>query len=141
MDSLSKVLKTTLVFIAAIVGMLLCACHAETPQLGTVEGTVTIGPIWPVERPGEKPPVPPEVFDARKVMIYDKRGTRLIQKVDLVQIDQGQEGYYRIQLKPGTYIVDINHVGIDTSSDIPTEIEVRPEETVQVNIDIDTGIR
>ena len=97
---------------------------------------VTIGPISPVEQPGDKPPVPPEVYEARKVMIYESSGNKLIREVDL-----GQEGYYSTTLKPGTYIVDINHAGIDSSPDVPRKIEISSGETVELDIDIDTGIR
>ena len=68
--------------------------------------------------------------------VYDKNGSKPVKKVDL-----GQDGYYNVKLKPGIYTVDINHVGIDSSSDVPKKIEIRPAETVELNIDIDTGIR
>ncbi|MEE9583710.1 MAG: hypothetical protein V3W01_03515 [Dehalococcoidales bacterium] len=41
----------------------------------------------------------------------------------------------------GTYTVDINYSGIDSSPDVPKKIEIKPGETVRVEIDIDTGIR
>jgi hypothetical protein len=50
-------------------------------------------------------------------------------------------GYYRVELKPGVYLLDINRIGIDHSGDIPKKIIVEPGQTVKVNIDIDTGIR
>lgn len=117
-------------------GLLLSACQGSPQQTGTLEGYVSIGPIWPVERPGESRPIPPEVYQARKVMVYDKRGTKLVEEVDLMQ-----DGYYRVELKSGIYVVDINHIGIDSSSDVPQEVEIRAGETVKLDIDIDTGIR
>ena len=48
---------------------------------------------------------------------------------------------YSIELETGIYIIDINRIGIDSSSDVPLEIEIRPGETVKLDIDIDTGIR
>jgi hypothetical protein len=109
---------------------------AGTQQTGTLRGRVTIGPIWPVERPGDKFPIPPEVYEARKVMVYDKRGSKLIEKVDL-----GHDGGYAVELDAGTYMIDINRLGIDSSSDVPREVEIRSGEVVEVDIDIDTGIR
>ena len=119
-----------------IIGLLLGGCAGGTAETGTLEGTVTIGPIWPVERPGDNPPIPPEVYDARKVMVYDKNGRKLVEQVDL-----GQDGYYSVALESGVYTVDINHLGIDHSRDVPEKIEIRPGETVKLDIDIDTGIR
>jgi len=116
--------------------LLVAGCVSETKVPGTLEGYVTIGPIWPVERPGEQKPIPPEVYEARKVMVYDKSGKRLVEEVSLTS-----EGYYSIKLKPGTYRVDINRIGIDSSSDVPKQIVIETGQTVVLNIDIDTGIR
>lgn len=129
-------MNKSLLLLVIITGLLLTGCLAETAETGTLEGTVTIGPIWPVERSGEERPISPEVYEARKVMVYDKNGSKLVEQVDL---EYG--GHYRVKLKPGTYIVDINRIGIDSSSDVPKKIEIRPEETVRLDIDIDTGIR
>jgi hypothetical protein len=127
-------------FIAFILTILLilpvAGCVSETQEPGTLEGYVTIGPIWPVERPGEQKPIPPEVYEARKVMVYDKSGKRLVEEVSLTS-----QGYYIVQLKPGTYRVDINRIGIDSSSDVPKQIVIETGQTVVLNIDIDTGIR
>jgi len=124
------------VLLVVVIGLLLAGCSGGTLETGTLEGRVTIGPLSPVEQPGEKPPVPPEVYEARKVMVYDRSGSKLIEKVDL-----GQDGYYSVKLSPGIYTVDINYSGIDSSGDVPKKIEIRAGETVKLDIDIDTGIR
>jgi len=103
---------------------------------GILQGTVTIGPITPVERPGEKPPMPPEVYEARKIMVYDRSGKKLIEQVDI-----NSEGRYVAHLKPGTYTVDINHIGMDSSDDVPQQVEIQLGITTRLDIDIDTGIR
>ena len=104
--------------------------------IGTLRGNVTIGPITPVERPGEKPTVPPEAYEARKIMVYDKNMDKLIAQVDI-----DSNGYYEVGLEAGIYTVDINHIGMDRSSDVPKEIEIGAGRTIELNIDIDTGIR
>ncbi len=128
--------KSFVLLAVIIIGLLLAGCAGETLETGTLEGTVTIGPIWPVVPPEGNPPIPPEVYEARKVMIYDKNGNKLIKQVDL---DYG--GHYRVELKVGVYTIDINRIGIDSSSEVPKKIEIRPGETVELDIDIDTGIR
>lgn len=105
-------------------------------NLGILQGSVTIGPVTPVERPGETPPVPPEVYAARKIMVYDENGDRLIAQVDI-----DDEGNYRVELEPGSYTVDINSIGIDRSSDVPRIVEIASAKTTILDIDIDTGIR
>ena len=69
-------------------------------------------------------------------MIYDKSGTNLIQQVDI-----DNEGRYIARLKPGTYTVDINHLGIDYSDEVPKQVEIQSGITIRLDIDIDTGIR
>ena len=40
-----------------------------------------------------------------------------------------------------SYIVDIRHAGIDRSPDLPETVTIRAEETVTLDISIDTGKR
>ena len=107
-----------------------------TRALGVVEGKVTIGPLRPVEKPGETPTVPPEVYAARKIMVYDPGHQTLVKQVDI-----NDQGHYRVELAPGNYTIDINHVGIDRSPDVPKQVEVKPGQMITLDIDIDTGIR
>jgi len=112
-------------------------CLGGAPQEpGVLQGTVTIGPISPVETPGGSPPIPCAVYEARRVMVYDGKGTKLVEQVDI-----DCEGRYRVELPPASYTIDINHLGIDTSPDVPAKIVVKSGEAVTLNIDIDTGIR
>jgi hypothetical protein len=104
--------------------------------VGVLEGQVTIGPLQPVQKPGETPTVPPEVYAARKIMVYNQSHTMLVKQVDL-----SDTGYYQVELQPGIYVVDINHIGMDRSPDVPKQIEIKSGQTVRLDIDIDTGIR
>ncbi|MBI4334371.1 MAG: hypothetical protein HY673_24215 [Chloroflexi bacterium] len=125
-------------------GLLACS-PGTTPQAtpaptGVIEGTVTIGPISPVERPGVTPIVPPQVFEARKVVITSERGDK-VATVDIAQVDQSSTGRYSVRLAPGDYTIDINRAGIDRAREVPRKVAVRSGETVRVDINIDTGIR
>ena len=128
--------KVFLILAVIIIGLLLGGCSGGTPQTGTLEGEVTIGPILPVEKEGGKREIPCEVYQARKVMVYDKNGRNLVKQVDI-----DCNGHYSVELRAGVYTVDINRIGIDNSRDVPKKIEIRSRESVEVNIDIDTGIR
>ncbi len=130
-----KVIRTNLLLVTLALVLAAAGC-AGTTETGILQGLVTIGPIEPVERPGVTPTIPPEVYEARKVLVYNETGSRLIKTVDL-----GPDGRYRVELAPGTYTVDINHLGVDYSDDVPLKIEIKSAETVRVDIDIDTGIR
>jgi len=117
------------------------SCCPGGPENVLLQGAVTIGPVSPVEGPGESPAVPPEVFSARKLIIYDESGKNLVREVYFTQIGQGATGYYTAQIGPGTYVVDINHVGVDSAANLPVKITVTGDETVTIDVDIDTGIR
>jgi hypothetical protein len=117
--------------------VLFSACRPRITGVGILFGHVTIGPLVPVLREGETEPTPsPEMFAQREVVILDARGKKEIKRV---QVDAS--GSYQIELPSGVYTVDINRIGIDTAAGLPAQIEIRPDEVVQLDISIDTGIR
>ena len=125
------------VLVLAVILASVAGCMAG-PQArkGTVEGQVTIGPICPVERP-DQPCLPtPETYAARKVLVKSADGATVVETVPL-----SDTGYYRVDLDPGTYVVDINHAGIDRSPDVPRTLTLSAGEKVILDIGIDTGIR
>lgn len=126
-----------IVVLVTIIACVVAVSCSNTPsEPGILHGKVTIGPLVPVEQEGVTYDVPCEVYEARKIVIYKQNGTDL---VDEVSIDC--DGIYRIELMPGTYVVDINHTGIDRSSEVPSEVEIVSQQTTRLDIDIDTGIR
>lgn len=138
---MKKIAKCIPVAILLVPGTLLAACQPVAVGTGILQGAVTIGPITPVERPGVITPVSPEVFTTRKIMVYDDSGKKLVREITITQIDATATGYYTAQLEPGTYTVDINRLGIDSADGLPKEITIKADETVTVDVDIDTGIR
>jgi hypothetical protein len=137
-----KYLLTLVLIISILLGAVLTAsCCPGGPETVLLQGAVTIGPIWPVERPGVNPPVPPEVFSSRYLIIYDGSGEKMVREVYFTQIDQSAMGYYTAQIAPGTYVIDINRSGIDSAENLPMTITVSADETVTIDVNIDTGIR
>ena len=124
-----------------LVSLLSVSCQPGGAESVLLQGAVTIGPISPVEKPGECPPVPPEVFSTRYLIIYDETGKKLVREVYFTQIAQGATGYYTAQIAPGTYTIDINHAGMDRADNLPLKITVGADETVTIDVNIDTGIR
>jgi len=105
--------------------------------MSTLEGHVTIGPLVPVVREGEpEPTAAPEVYASRQIVIYAQDGRTEIARV---QIDAN--GNYRVTLPVGTYVVDINHVGIDWGIDLPKTVEIVSQQVTRLDVEIDTGIR
>lgn len=133
-----SILLATSVLLVGIIGV---SCQPGGPESVLLQGSVTIGPIHPVQQPGEYQPVSPEVFDSRYLIIYDETGERLVREVYFTQIGQSAMGYYTAQIAPGTYVIDINRLGIDSADGLPVTIDVVADETITIDVNIDTGIR
>ena len=104
---------------------------------GTLAGRVSIGPICPVEREGEPCPVPPAVYAGVDVLVLEERGDDVIARVDL-----DDEGRYRKGLPEGSYRVTLDHeLGIPPGASPTHVVTIRRGETVELDFDIDTGIR
>jgi hypothetical protein len=135
--NMGKLKASVLYSVVLILISTITACSPRPRQMGTLQGQVTIGPLVPVVGPGMEEPTPgPEVFADRKVVIYDAKGKRELEQVDI----QGG-GSYRVDLEVGRYLVDINHLGIDHAKGLPATIEIHADEITILDIDIDTGIR
>jgi hypothetical protein len=126
--------KRHLVFLA---GVLLAGCMKAPLATGTLRGHVSIGPLAPVVREGETEPTPaPEVYAARQIVIFKADGKREVARADI-----DAQGNYEVALQVGTYVVDINHTGIDFAENLPMEMVIAADEITVLNVDIDTGIR
>ncbi|MCX6684302.1 MAG: hypothetical protein NTZ37_06210 [Methanoregula sp.] len=102
---------------------------------GTLTGNVSIGPLCPVE-----PCIVPydrtvAAYAARPITISTPAGTVV------ASVIADPETGYTVVLKPGTYVVDIPHKGIGGSRELPTTVTIRRDETVRLDISIDTGSR
>ncbi len=67
-------------------------------------------------------------------MVYNKSGKTLIQQIHI-----DSEARYVVLLRPGTYTVDINHIGMDYSEDVPKQVVIQSEITIRLGTKIDTG--
>jgi len=109
------------------------------PPVGFVEGHVTIGPLRPgPERIDQTPePIPPEVFAQYVIRVYRSDGST---KVLDMKIEA--DGTYRIGLGAGTYwIATVRSDGGRMFGGAPQSIEIQSGQTLQLDIDIDTGMR
>ncbi len=113
------------------------ATFAPVSSTGTLTGHVTIGPLSPVQRVGvTPPPIPPEVYAARTIQIFAADGATLVTNVKI-----NPEGTYTVTLPSGNYVVNIARSGIDRARGLPKTITIANGKIVQLDIDIDTGIR
>ena len=117
--------------------LLVTSCVPLPQETGVLEGHVSIGPLVPVVQEGVPEPTPaPEVYASRQIVVYAQDGQT---EVARVQID-GQ-GNSRVELPVGTYVVDINHVGVDMAKELPKTVEIVAGQVTRLDVEIDTGIR
>lgn len=107
----------------------------EGPR-GTLSGTVTIGPNCPVETTAGPCPPPPGAYAMRKVLVETADASKLLFTVDI-----DEHGFYRIDLVPGTYTIDLKKTGADRSGDVPATVTITQGVATVHNINIDTGLR
>lgn len=130
-------MKNSRFLIVSLFIILAAACTSGPQETGILKGHVTIGPLVPVLREGVPEPTPaPEVYEARKIVIYDESGNK-----EITQVDIGPDGNYRVTLPVGIYTVDINRLGIDSASGLPAQIQILANQETILDVDIDTGIR
>jgi hypothetical protein len=122
--------------------LLLAACTTPNdfppPPPGILTGHVTIGPLGPgpVQLDAPTPDIPPEVYTSRGLQIFAEDGEHLITEVKFKA-----DGTYRLEITPGTYVVALAPLGIDSAEGLPTTITLVSGETFTLDINIDTGIR
>jgi hypothetical protein len=129
-------MKKLLLMVLLAAGLSLSGCATATVSAGTLQGHVDIGPLTPVERPGQTVTVPPSVYATVQIMVYSEDGSQFLQRVAL-----SDSGDYQVSLAPGTYRVDFNRDGMRRSADVPKQVTIETGQTVTLNISIDTGIR
>ena len=107
----------------------------EGPR-GTLSGAVTIGPNCPVETTAGPCPPPPGAYALRKVLVESADASKVLFTVDI-----DEHGFYRIDLVPGVYTIDLKKTGADRSAEVPAKVTITQGVATVLNINIDTGLR
>jgi hypothetical protein len=106
---------------------------------GYLEGTITIGPICPVQTDPPAPECLPtaETFNAYPVSVWTANG-----RIKIAQIKPSTDGKFTVELSPGNYkvILEKEQNGVGGSS-LPVVVTINTLEITTLNINIDTGIR
>ena len=116
-----------------------CPGPTSTQSMGTLQGSMTIGPICPVEQIGHPCNPTPEMYAAHPVFIYSSNKINLIKTL----IPDAQ-GNFTTTLPIGMYVIDVQHQNIGKigmTTGVPKNITINRERTATVTISIDTGIR
>ena len=110
---------------------------APVQGAGYLEGRASIGPLQPVERVGVPAPSPsPAACTARGLVVTDAQTGS-----ESARFDLQPDCTFRVALFPGTYRVELQRRGIDSSKDLPQTVTIANGQTTRLDISIDTGIR
>ena len=123
------------------------ATNNITLKTGILEGRITLGPLCPIEPCNLTPEQIAAIYEARKVIIYEKSSLSKIAEIQL-----NADGEYSLSLNAGQYIIDVsdangNALPLELSqrprfgNAIPQEAEILEDQTTISDFDIDTGIR
>jgi hypothetical protein len=114
---------------------LMVACGSQQPTTGSrgslIVGTVTAGPIVPVERVGR-----PNTRPLPGATVEALRGS------DVVAVTRSDDrGRYELTVRPGTYLIRAKPPGRFLGKNPVKTVTTSAGETLTVNFLLDTGIR
>jgi len=117
-----------------VVELMVAGCgqqRASGSQASVVAGTVTAGPVTPVQQVGRpnSRPLPGATIEA-------------LRGGDVVAAARSDDrGRYRLTVRPGTYLIRVMPAGRFLSKSPDKTVTVSAGETLTVNFLLDTGIR
>lgn len=104
---------------------------------GTIMGKVTIGPLCPVE-PCSVPT--PDIYLNRQIILTPRGGDRSENLPFSIKLNS--DGTFQDEIPEGNYeltLTDCQFLGCEHS--LPKLITIKANQTLTINVDIDTGIR
>jgi hypothetical protein len=114
------------------ISVLLIVTAACAPADSGIEGRITAGPACPVVQVGVSCPDQPYPGTLSFLTEYGR--------MPAGRVTAGADGYFRISLAPGTYIVHPESPGaLPSGSELV--VAVRPHELTRQDLVYDTGIR
>ena len=135
-DNYKRILAA--IFLSGIVVISGCGSK-KTLVAGILEGTISIGPICPVETIPPDPACLPtaETYKAYPVSVFTSDG-----KTKVAQLMPSLDGAYTSELPQGDYLIVLekakNNIG---GSNLPVMVSITAQDKTLLNINIDTGIR
>lgn len=101
-----------------------------------LSGRVVFGPVRPVEREGMPKPDLSKWYKGRSVLIFSASPKKIVARLPLSQI-----GKYECFLAPGKYIIDMKLKIPERAIGLPRHITLTAGETLNFDIDIDSGLQ
>ena len=108
-----------------------CSIYNPTPRGSGIEGQVLLGPMCPVEQPGQECPDQPYQVT---LTVTSRNG------VQIAQFQSDKQGHFRVSLVPGDYVLHPESPnGIPFASDQIFSVETG--RYTQLTVHYDSGIR
>ena len=107
-------------------------------EKGMLMGSMTIGPVCPVERVGIPCNPTPAMYEAHSVAVYTSDKKTLVST-----LTPKSDGTFSISLANGSYYVTMasQQQGPGSVSGVPKTITIKNNEAVHLQVTVDTGIR
>ena len=109
---------------------------ATPSHTGRLEGTMSIGPVCPVERIDNPCKPTPEMYASKKIFIYLPDHKTLV-----TTLTPNGEGRFGATLSEGNYWLDITRQAIGSITGAPVLFHINTNSPAIINVSIDTGIR
>src|SRR5438105_1889756 len=125
--------------IAACLSLVLAGISSvRAAPAGLMEGHLKIVSLKQVEVGDEmpRPAVPAETYAEYPLIILSQDGTK-----EIARVIADENGNYHATLPPGDYILDVQGRVAKRLRARPQQFKVVSNQTVRVDMDIDTGIR
>lgn len=120
-----------IVSIFAITIFALISLGSFVPSQGELSGKVNIGSLCPVE----PCPPKPDIYSSMQVVLRPYLGNP-------IYINLTSNGSFQAKVNAGKYTIDLtNCVYLGCKSTLPQMVTVEPQNTTEIMIEIDTGIR
>ena len=104
---------------------------------GTVTGRITIGPLCPVE-PCQNPL--PDVYSSRTIILEPVGGGRPIDSPLFIKL--AADGTFKDEIPEGDYRITLSECEfLGCRASFPVTISVTANKTLELTLDVDTGIR
>ena len=120
---------STVTLVLLLIALLWASPALADDDSGIVQGTVTISPCRPVERPDD-PPCPPAADVTLQFQSLDEPDS-------IFMVTTDANGWYEIELPEGAYNVTLQR----SISKTPQRVTVTAGETVTADLTFDSGIR
>lgn len=134
--SSSRVKRSGKYIILALVAatfLMVSSCSLMQADKDTgIKGTVMIGPISPVSKPGEPESIP--YPDAPFIVRELSNGKK-------VKVISDKEGEYKVLVPEGRYVIESESEGMQLPFLKPIEVEVMKGSFTEVTVGFDSGIR